>query len=112
MEQVTFGLSEEQIAAGDVIDTAKEAQTAADIIKEHRKGIASTYQDLLAGGRFDPTNPEHLSYAQALNMENYLYLAVASFGLINVVLGTGVFMIIAGVALGGIVIVLRRLAIE
>ncbi len=108
VEQVTLGLSEEQIAKGELIDTAEEAMIAGDTIREHRLNIATTYEELLAGGRYDPTNPEHLSYAQALNMENYLYLAVLGFGVTTVITGTGVFMIIVGIALAGIGIVLLR----
>ena len=81
-----------------VIDNAAAAQLAGDTIREHRRNIAPTYKDLMAGGRYDPANPKHLSYAQALNMENYLYLAVAGFGLVNVVLASGLFMIISGLA--------------
>jgi len=110
VEQVTFSLSEEQIAEGEVIDTAEEAQVAGDTIKEHRRNIASTYEDLLGGGRFDPTNLKHLSYAQALNMENYLYLAVLGFGVTTVIIGTGAFMIIMGIALGATGVVLLQLA--
>ena len=83
-----------------VVDTAGEAQLAGDTVREHRHGISPTYGDLLAGGRFDPTNPTQLSYAQALNLENYLYLAVASFGVFTVVKGVGAFMIVAGLGLG------------
>lgn len=111
-EQVTFGLSEEAVAEGEVIDTAAEAQAAGDTIREHRRNIAPTYEDLLAGEHYDPTNPEHLSYAQALNMENYLYLAVLGFGVTTVVMGTGIFMIITGVGLVGAGILLFRLAGE
>lgn len=92
-----------------LIDSAAEAQAAGDLIREHRRSIAPTYQDLLGEGHFDPTNPEQLTYAQALNMENYLYLAVIGFGLIQAVEATGVFMIITGIALGGTGIVLFRL---
>lgn len=52
--------------------------------------------------RFDPENPEHLVYAQALNMENYLYLVVLGFGVTTLALGMGFFMLIVGVALGGV----------
>jgi len=109
-EHVTFGLPEEKVAGGDVIDTAEEAQSAGDTIREHRRNIAPTYQDLLGEGRYDSTNPEHLSYAQALNMENYLYLAVLGFGVTTVIIGAGVFMIITGIALGGAGVVLLGLA--
>lgn len=95
-----------------IIDTAEEAQTAGDTVREHRHGIAPTYGDLLGEGRFDPTNSQQLSYAQALNLENYLYLAVASFGIFTVIKAIGAFMIIIGLALGTTSIVLFRLARE
>jgi len=110
VEQVTLSLSDEQIAAGQVIDSLEEAQIAGDTIREHRRNIAPTYEDLLGGGRYDPTNPEQLSYAQALNMENYLYLAVLGFGVTTVIIGTGAFMIITGFALGVTGVVLFRLS--
>jgi hypothetical protein len=37
---------------------------------------------------------------QALNIENYLYLAVTAFGVFTVVKATGAFMIVMGLALG------------
>ena len=80
IEKVTLGLTGEQI-------------------REHRRSIASSYQELLAGGQYDPTNPAQLSYAQALNMENYLYLAVLGFGVTTVIYGIGAFMIVVGIAL-------------
>lgn len=82
-----------------IIDSASKAQEAGDIIREHRHGISPSYGDLLAGERFDPANPTQLTYAQALNLENYLYLAVASFGLTTVVKADGFFMILVGLAL-------------
>ncbi len=109
-EQVTYLLPEEEVAKGNVVDTAEEAEKVANTIREHRHQIAPTYEDLLAGERFDPTNPKHLSYAQALNMENYLYLAVAGFGLTTVVIASGAFMVIMGIALGGTGVALFGLA--
>jgi len=106
-EAVTLGLDESAIAEGEVVDSAAEAQRAGDIVREHRQGIAPTYNDLLAGGRYDPTNPEHLNYAQALNMENYLYLAILGFGVTQMLIGTGVFMLVTGIALGGTGLALR-----
>ena len=96
-------MTQEQITLEGVegiIDTQEEAQLAGDTVREHRHGIAPTYGDLLGEGRFDPTDPTQLSYAQALNLENYLYLAVASFGVFTVVKATGTFMIVMGLALG------------
>jgi hypothetical protein len=110
-EKVTLGLTPAQIAAGDVIDTASEAQAVADKVRADRHAIAPTYTDLLAasGGKYDPTNPKDLSYTQALNLENYLYTAVLSFGVVQVTLGTGVAFLIVGIAIvvGGMT--LRRL---
>ena len=106
-EKITLGIPEVELAAGEVIDTAREAEIAGDTIREHRHGIAPTYGDLLGEGRYDPTNPQQLSYAQALNLENYLYLAVLGFGVTQVVVGTGAFMVITGLALAGTGIVLR-----
>lgn len=108
VEQVKLSL--EEGAEPTLVDTSAEAEAAGDLIREHRRGIAATYQELLGEGRFDPTNPQQLSYAQAMNMENYLYLAVIGFGLIQAVMASGAFMIITGVALGGTGVVLYRLS--
>ena len=83
-----------------IIDTAGKAQIAGDTVREHRHSIAPTYGDLLQGERFNPDDLTQLTYAQALNLENYLYLAVASFGVFTVVKVTGVFMVFMGLALG------------
>ena len=107
VEHVTLGIESE--LEGEVIDSLPEAQKAGDAIREHRRGIAMSYSDLIGEGRYDPTNPEHLTYAQALNLENYLYLAVVAFGLTQAVTATGVFMVITGIALGGTGVVLYRL---
>jgi len=107
VEDVNLGIG--GVDTSEVIDTLGEAKEAGDTVREHRHGIAATYEDLLGEGRFDPANPEHLTYAQALNLENYLYLAVAAFGLIQAVMGAGVFMILAGVGLGSTGVALYRL---
>jgi hypothetical protein len=96
-EHVTLGIEGED--TGQVIDSLNESIVAGDTIREHRRGIAPTYEDLLQGGRYDPTNPQQLTYAQALNLENYLYLAVVAFGLTQAVMGTGAFMILTGLAI-------------
>ena len=83
-----------------IIDTAEEAQIAGDTVREHRHGIAPTYGDLLGEGRFNPTEPKQLTYAQALNLENYLYLAVASFGIFTLAKSIGAFIVVMGLALG------------
>lgn len=101
-EEVTLGLTDEAKAAGEVVDSAAEAQRAADTIKAHRQKIAPTYSDLTGGEGFDPANPDHVRYMQALNMENYLYTSVMGFGLTTVVLAAGAFMIMVGIALSAI----------
>lgn len=99
LEKITLGIPAEELAEGNIVDTAVEAQNAGDVIREHRRGIAPTYNELLGGGRFDPDNPEHVTYMQALNLENYLYMSVAAFGLITVVQMSGVALILIGMAL-------------
>ena len=105
-EKITLGIEGEELESGEVIDTAAEAEIAGDTIREHRHGIAPTYGDLLEGKQYNPTDPKQLSYAQALNLENYLYLAVLGFGVTQLALGAGAFMIVTGLALisGGTVL--------
>ena len=107
-EQITLGIESDELEMGEVIDTASEAEIAADTVREHRHGIAPTYGDLLDGGRYDPTSMEQLTYAQALNLENYLYLAVLSFGVTQIAMGAGAFMVVTGIALGVTGMVLLR----
>ncbi len=98
-EKITLGIPDSKIAAGEVIDTMGEAQAAGDVVRGHRHNIAPTYGDLLGGEKFNPGDPKQLTYAQAMNIENYLYLAVASFGVTYLSIGAGVGMLIAGLAL-------------
>ena len=109
VEHISLGIEGAAIT-GEVIDSLEEALVAGDTIREHRWGIAATYEDLLGEGHFDPTNPSHLTYAQALNLENYLYLAVVAFGLIQSAMASGVSMVVTGLALGGTGVVLYRLS--
>jgi len=109
-EKVTLDIPEAAAKAGDVIDTSQEAQAAADTIREHRHTIAPTYQELLGGKQYDPTNPKQLTYTQAINMENYLYLAVLGFGVTTALKGAGAFMILTGIAFGATGTVLLGLA--
>ena len=108
VEKVALAVNPDKPDELTPINNSADAQKAADLIAEHRRSISPSYQDLLGDGRFDPTNPKHLTYAQAMNLENYLYLAVTAFGLVQVVLATGAFMIIVGIALGLVGIALYR----
>ncbi|MFC1949055.1 hypothetical protein ACFLW0_02665 [Chloroflexota bacterium] len=96
--------------SGTIVTNAKTAEAAAEIVREHRRDIAPTYGDLLGGERFNPTDPSQLSYAQAMNIENYLYLAVTAFGVFTVVKAAGAFMIVTGLALGTTGVALWRKA--
>ena len=110
VEKITLGnVHVPNLPADEIIDNAEEAQAAGDTIRQHRRNISPSYVELLGGKHFDPSNPKQLSYAQALNMENYLYLAVLAFGLIDVVYASGVFMILAGIGMGCTGILLMRL---
>lgn len=100
VEKVSLALDPNNPSVYTQVNNATDAQKAADKIAADRRKIAPTYQDLLAGGKFDPTNPKELSYAQAMNLENYLYMAVTAFGLIDVTMASGAFMVIVGLALG------------
>jgi len=86
--------------SGAIVDSSALAEAAGDIVREHRHGIAPTYGDLLGGQNFNPADPAQLTYAQAMNIENYLYLAVTAFGVFTVVKAAGAFMIVMGLALG------------
>ena len=109
LEQVTLGIEGAELE-DEVIDSLGEAQKAGDTVREHRRGIAPSYSDLLGGGRYNPADPQQLTYAQALNLENYLYLAVIAFGLTQSVTASGAFMVLTGIALGGTGLVLYRLS--
>ena len=109
VEKVTLAVDPNNPKVVTQVNNAAEAQKAADTIAKHRRGIAPTYQDLLGGKQFDSTNATQLKYAQAMNLENYLYMAVTAFGLIQVTMATGAFMVIVGVALGCVGLVLWRL---
>jgi hypothetical protein len=108
-EKVTIALDPANPGISTQINNAAEAQKAADTIASHRRRIAPTYQDLLGGKQFDPTNPTQLTYVQAMNLENYLYTAVTAFGLIQVAEASGGFMILAGVGLAATGFALYRL---
>jgi len=97
-------MEQEQIAmpdgSGVIVNDSQLAQKAGDLVREHRRGISPSYGDLLGGEHFDPTNPTQITYLQAMNIENYLYLAVTAFGVFTVVKGAGAFMIVMGIGLG------------
>jgi hypothetical protein len=112
IEKVTLALDPENPDVLTPVNNADEAQEAADTIAEHRRSIAPSYQELLnqGNGRFDPTNPTDLTYAQAMNLENYLYLAVLAFGLIQVVWANGAVLVVIGLGAIGTGFALYRIS--
>jgi hypothetical protein len=109
-QKITLGLTQQQIAAGKLVDNAASAQVAAETLGTHLKSIAPTYGDLMArnpSGKYDPANASNLSYTQGLNMENSMNLTVLSFGVIQETTVMGVTLIVLGLAvgLGGLVLV-------
>jgi hypothetical protein len=110
IEKVSLALDPNNPGVYTLINNMNDAQKAADTIAGHRRAIAPSYQDLLGSGKFDATNPKHLTYAQAMNLENYLYMAVTAFGLVQVATASGVFMVVTGLALGGTGLALHRIS--
>jgi hypothetical protein len=96
--------------ANEIIDSQTTAQIAGDTVRGHRHAIAPSYTALLGSNKFDPTNPKDLTYAQAQNLENYLYLAVLSFGVTDIAMAAGGFMVLMALALGVIGFVLLKVA--
>ena len=111
MKQESIKLSDLGVTgskANHIIDSQETAQIAGDTVRGHRHAIASSYTALLGSNKFDPTNPKDLTYAQAQNLENYLYLAVLSFGVTTIAMASGGFMIVVALALGAIGFVLFK----
>jgi len=101
-QSVTLGLTTAQIANGDVVDNAQEAQVAASTLAKHLSSIAATYSALMAanpGGKYDTTNSQDLSYTQGLNMENSFNLVVLGFGVIQETEVTGATLAVVGAAI-------------
>ena len=109
-EKVTLGLSAADIAKGKVVDSLSTAQNAAQMLTKHRQSIAPTYNDLLGGQPFDPTNVNEAKYAQAMNLQTNIYTAVLAFGLAQSIMANGAFMLATGIAFVVVGIVLYRLA--
>lgn len=100
-EQVTLGLPENP---GGVVDTAREAQAAQDVLQEHLRENYGTYGDTARG------SAERDSYLDGTTLRNSLNLAVMGFGVSQMLLGTGAFMVVTGIALSGGGLVIRRLS--
>ncbi len=109
-EKVTLGLSAEDVAAGKVVDSLSSAQNAASLLTKHRQSIAPTYNALLGGKQFDPTNLTELTYAQAMNLQTNIYTAVLAFGMAESIMADGAFMLAIGLAIIIVSLVIFRIA--
>jgi len=108
-EKVTLGLpeaGEEGYIEGNVVDTTAELQAAQDILLEHMRDRYETYGDTERG------SPERTSYLDGLTLMNSMYIAAMGLGVSTVIIVSGVFMIITGLALGASGVVLLRLTRE
>ena len=108
-EKVTLGLTDQQVKSGEFVDNLWKMQNAADVIRSHRQAMAQTYSELLAGGKYDPTNPKQLTYAQAINLENYLYLGSLSYGVCYMMIGIGAWMVLMAIILALLSLAIRPL---
>ncbi len=100
MEQITYGGNEE---VEGIIDTVTEVELMASILKEHRLDIG-IYSEL------DRDDPQRDTILKAMTIENSLNLAQLGYGVTTVVIVSGVFMVIMGIALGGTGLGLYRLS--
>ena len=102
-QKLTLGLSKEQVAQGKLVDNMESVMVASGVLDQHLKNIAPTYSDLMAtnkGGKYDPTDPRNLTYAQGLNLITSLNVAALSFGVVQAILATGLALLIVGIAVG------------
>jgi hypothetical protein len=110
-QQVTLGLSKDQIAAGQYVDNAARAQVAAETLAAHLKSISPTFSALTAknsSGKFDPTNATNLDYGQGLNMENSLNMVVMGYGVVQETEILGITLVVIGLAITLVGVVLFR----
>lgn len=101
-EKVSYNLTDDKAASPKPVETMAELEKLASTLKMHRDSMAPSYSELTAKNpdhKFDPTNPLNLSYAQGMNLENSVLIAVLSFGMTWMMIGVGAFMIIVGLAL-------------
>lgn len=100
LEKVEYGGADGTIEG--IVDTPDEAQVMAGLLREHRMENYGHYTEL---ARDDPKRDGIL---KAMTMENALNLAQVGYGLSQVVIVTGIFMVIIGLTLGvGAVSVIR-----
>ena len=100
LEQATYGGNEE---IEGIIDTPEEAELMASVLREHRLDVG-IYTAL------ERNDPQRDTILKAMTIENSLNLAQLGYGVTTVVIISGVFMVIMGIALGGTGLGLYRLS--
>ena len=103
-ERVTLAIEESGALNGEIVDTLEEAQAAAETITQHLRERYGTYADTARGSE------ERVAYLDGLTLINSLNLAVMSFGIVTVVIVSGVLLIIMGLMTGTIGVAMIELA--
>ncbi len=103
-ERVTLAIEESEALSSEIVDTMAEAQTAAETITQHLRERYGTYADTPRGSE------ERATYLDGLTLINSLNLAVVGFGMVTVVIVSGVLLVIMGLATGTIGVAMIELA--
>ena len=93
LEKASYSAEDAKGMIAGIIDTPKEAQVMAGILREHRIHNSGHYTEL------ERTDPSSDSILKAMTLENSLNLAQLGYGLTDVVKANGAFMIIIGLSL-------------
>lgn len=102
VEKVAYNFTDDKTATPTPVESMTDLENMAKTLKSHRNFIAPSYGELTAKNKdhkFDPTNPSNLSYAQGMNLENSLRIALLAFGMTWVMIGIGAFIWLVGIAL-------------
>ncbi len=103
-ERVTLGIEESEALSGEMVDTPEEAQAAAETITQHLRERYGTYADTARG------SAERVTYLDGLTLINSLNQAVMGFGMVTVVIVSGVLLTIMGLTTGTIGVAMIELA--
>ncbi len=103
-ERVTLAIEESEALSDEMVDTLEEAQVAAETITQHLRERYGTYADTARGSE------ERATYLDGLTLINSLNLAAMSFGMVTVIIVSGVLLIIMGLATGTIGVAMVELA--
>ncbi len=112
-QKITTGLTKDQIAAGQIVDTPGEVQAAADTIAAHLKSIAPSYTALMAQsktGKYDPTDVKQLDYSQGMVLADTLNMVVLGYGVIQETVATGAVLIALGLGIAASGLAIFRIA--